>query len=442
MRALAWLFGALLAVPAAAAELGQDDFAYGLRLEPERSAALYRLELPEAVYLGATRADLGDVRVFNAQGEAVPFTLRIPPQTSINQSEPVPVFPIPGEVREGEMAVRVRTDDRGAVIDVTPSRAVHSAQPIGGYLFDLSQLQAPVHRLTLDWAEPEGGFVAQVELAVSEDLQDWRPLGGATLAELRMAGHQLRRNSIELPGVRGRYLRIDWPRPLAGVSLQTAQAELRDAPAPRLRWREIDGRPDDQSGVVFDSGGHMPVTQVQLAFADDNRLLEARLASGNAMQGPWQPRSGALFYRLRADQAELISPPLTLATVTDRYWRLSAAGQTIPSGVRLRLGWQPRELVFLAQGGSPYVLAFGSGVATAPTSAVPQLLRNVEANPHLVAEAKVAGQVTLAGPRAAEPPPAPLPWRRWALWAVLIAAAAGLGLMAWRLARDMRAPKD
>ncbi|MET0585472.1 MAG: DUF3999 family protein [Candidatus Binatia bacterium] len=41
-----------------------------------RQEALYEIEIPAAVCRGVTRADLGDVRIVNGQGEVVPHGLR------------------------------------------------------------------------------------------------------------------------------------------------------------------------------------------------------------------------------------------------------------------------------------------------------------------------------------------------------------------------------
>jgi len=53
-----------------------EDFAYGMAIRADAQDALYEIEIPAAVYRGVTRADLGDVRVFNGQGEVVPHSLR------------------------------------------------------------------------------------------------------------------------------------------------------------------------------------------------------------------------------------------------------------------------------------------------------------------------------------------------------------------------------
>ena len=62
------------------------DFAYGMAIEADAAQdALHEIEIPAAVYRAVTRADLGDVRVFNGQGEVVPHALRPRASSSVNK---------------------------------------------------------------------------------------------------------------------------------------------------------------------------------------------------------------------------------------------------------------------------------------------------------------------------------------------------------------------
>ncbi|MET0733927.1 MAG: DUF3999 family protein, partial [Casimicrobiaceae bacterium] len=49
------------------------DFAWRLPLSTTRDGAFFRVDVPPSLYEGAVRADLGDVRVFNGEGAAVPL---------------------------------------------------------------------------------------------------------------------------------------------------------------------------------------------------------------------------------------------------------------------------------------------------------------------------------------------------------------------------------
>src|SRR5574341_1399103 len=56
--------GVLLGLVSTCAAESIDEFAYALRVDTPRGGALYRVSLPQSVYEGIARADLGDVRVF------------------------------------------------------------------------------------------------------------------------------------------------------------------------------------------------------------------------------------------------------------------------------------------------------------------------------------------------------------------------------------------
>src|SRR3954464_15910819 len=93
-----WL--ALMLVTAAASAqsppVTPESFAHRSRLELGGGGPFHQLTLPLAVYQGAQRDDLGDLRVFNGQGEAVPHALlRSEPALTPQMKETtVPVFPI------------------------------------------------------------------------------------------------------------------------------------------------------------------------------------------------------------------------------------------------------------------------------------------------------------------------------------------------------------
>ena len=73
------------------------DFAYGMELRVDGAGALYEVSLPIEVYRSITRSDLGDVVVFNAAGELVPFALRgaeAVPAAVVRAT--LPVFPVLG----------------------------------------------------------------------------------------------------------------------------------------------------------------------------------------------------------------------------------------------------------------------------------------------------------------------------------------------------------
>ncbi|MGE5738875.1 MAG: DUF3999 family protein, partial [Betaproteobacteria bacterium] len=72
---------------AASAAEAPADFAQRQPLATESDKAFFRLEVPDSVYEGAARADLGDLRVFNGDGAVVPFAF-LPRPSAVTAASP------------------------------------------------------------------------------------------------------------------------------------------------------------------------------------------------------------------------------------------------------------------------------------------------------------------------------------------------------------------
>lgn len=70
-----------------------DDYSQGIEIATPGGMPLVETAVPDAVYQAVTRADLGDVRVFNAEGLPVPHAFCSSPSTEeptiTDQSLPV-----------------------------------------------------------------------------------------------------------------------------------------------------------------------------------------------------------------------------------------------------------------------------------------------------------------------------------------------------------------
>ena len=128
-----WLMCGLLCLLATAASAeAPRDFAYGIELEASGPEALFAVELPQAVYEGVVRADLGDLRVFNAAGEAVPYAFLPRPSARREKglSLQVPFFALRGAAIAGPVGVEVRLErETGTTAVTTNSRDPMPARP-------------------------------------------------------------------------------------------------------------------------------------------------------------------------------------------------------------------------------------------------------------------------------------------------------------------------
>lgn len=431
--------------------LEQDDFAWGIRLQPATASPFYQLEVPLAVYQGVQRADLGDLRLFNGQGDRLPHELSLPARQLPGRErvEPVALFPLYGS-READLqllSMRISRKDSTGSMSLEQHQLQRAREEVlRGYLLQLWQGDEPraIRRLQLHWGASSNGFIKRLRLEQSDDLIHWRPLGvSAVMADLAFAGERLVQADIPLEGVRQRFLRL---APVSGdmpVELTTIDAMFVENGAARPEaLLEIGApQPGEQAGeYLFELPGPLPVRSVQLLPPELNTITRATLYSRSTPDASWVRRAQGTIYRLLVQETPLEQTALQVGRVTDRYWRLSvdaASGGLGRQQPTIRVGWTPHQLRFSARGEAPYLLAYGS--ALAELSSTGSLLADFNAleRGQLVSEQIRAGQpFELAGSAALEIRQV-YDWKQWSLWGVLILATLLLGWMAWSTLRQI-----
>jgi hypothetical protein len=181
----------------------------------------------------------------------------------------------------------------------------------------------------------------------------------------------------------------------------------------------------------------LPAQYLDLEFPDASDAVSVTVKSRPDASSDWVLRYSGLFYALQESNEVVRTPPARIGTTTDRYWMLETSrdgGWRTGRAPRLRIGWHPHELVFVAQGAPPYTLAYGSarvGAADAPVDALLATLDDpggTRVRPATLDEPRVLG-----GASALEPPP---PTRRIVLWTVLVGAVVALAWLALRALRE------
>lgn len=462
-----------IATAAAAGAPTPKDFAHGLLVQEAPGAPAQQFTVPEAVYQGVTRPDLGDLRVFNGGDVVVPHALCLAPEpqpAAVRQQE-LPVFPLQ---RMAVPAGRPRiAAAQGRVIVQTPSgtsvQVLESPNALGAtpaapppadgaetFVVDASGAAGPLRALRLAWSTPDGASEAFVRVEASEDLDAWRTIvAGTTLLRATADGRALERSHVDLPEARYRYLRLARNEGPALAIHSVAADVVHPAEPPEPLWFAAMPAADaDRDGYLFDAGRLAPVHAARVVLPVPNMALRVELDSRRAPDAPWQRRwSGevssvappadppppdiAAKYGLEPSAA-----PSAFGPVTDPLWRVrvvrgaESLGDARPT---LRLAYHPARLRFLAQGAGPYRVAYGSArVAPAETIACDGLLPG--GNEALVGAATVspAPAAAFGGPGALAPLAPPTPVRQIALWAVLLAGTAVLVAMALALLRRLR----
>ena len=367
----------LVALFAAAAHAERPaDYAFGLPLTPGGPDAFQRVAVPASVYEGAVARDLADVRLFNADGELVPFAW-VPRRPVPRERAPaiaLPMFPLYVDRDKRDvsgLALTVVKNAAGTTVSVNSAdNEPATGNVLGGYVLDASALEEPLVALNFTLPQSTGATTMRLAVAASDDLAAWRNVAGdATLVNIEYAGQRLTRNRIEIAPIKAKYLRLSWTpdRPIIEFGAVSAEFGDRAVETPR-QWRSAVGKPvsDHEGDFEYDLGGAFPVDRIAVDLATPNSVVPATLsARANAAQ-PWQLVGSTVFYRLEQPGGDVMSPPFPVAGGERRYWlvhidpRSGATSQSPP----LRAGWQPNEIVFAARGKPPFTLAYGKYAAS------------------------------------------------------------------------------
>jgi hypothetical protein len=427
------------------------DFAYGSLLESDGALPLRRVDLPPWVYQGVLRADLGDLRVFNGDGELVPHALlpRPAPATSTAPDAALPYFPIKATSGSAldALDVKIERTPGGTITRVVAARAGKSAdQVISAYVIDASRFDQPIAALDLDWREPQGGLAGTLRVESSDDLARWSTLvPQAPVVMLQFGGQRLERKQIEFAASRYKYLRLSWPAGQPPLELTAIRARPGSVVVEAARaWHAVTGTPRHEGEFEFDLGGQFPLDRLRVELPQDNTVVTVQLLSRRDVASEWRPVANAVLYRLRQGGQVVTNPDLATSVSHDRYWllRVDQKGGGIGRGsVLLHAGWVPQTLVFVARGNGPYQLAYGNARALPTAYTIESLVPGFRSDTPLQASAaRALEQRTLGGAPALRPGP---DYRTWTLWGVLILGVLLLGWMAWRLARQLgAAPSD
>jgi hypothetical protein len=413
-----------------AAAPAPQDFAYGYSVVASSDASAHRLTLPVAIYQGTVRDDLGDLAVFNARGEVVPFFIRpVPAETRpAHPPEFLPLFPLPGATPASAAEMRVTVASPRVALTWSSAGGALRALPCQ-YLIDARALEDSVAALQLVWAQAPPPFSGRLRIESSDDLDSWRMAAVAPVASLQADGREFLKARIELPPTRANYWRLTWIGGAPGIPIAKVQAEFAPAEAdPGWSSVTVAARQDARRDRVFDLRGHLPVERVDLRLAEMNSVVTADLYSRKDPQAAWNFVTRARFYRIHTPRGDDENPPIDVPLNRDRYWLARLPDSTSAADPALTAAWHPSEVVFLAEGSPPFLIAYGSRGATAVRTDLTPFIANTTLSPATLADAEqLGGAARLAAPKP------PFPWRRGILWLVLLGALAALGYMAARL---------
>jgi hypothetical protein len=426
-----------------------DDYSQGMEIVTSSGLPLVETVVPDAVYQTVTRADLGDVRVFNADGLPVPHAFCSSPSSGEAPitEQALAVFELREAPPENTGGSRIEVQTAGGTQVNVLEAGSEQPVPVNGriHIIDARDGEDPIRAINFEWASPDGASQAQVSIEAIDDLDRWRVLVPASTLLLATRGdQQLRRERIALPPQAYDYLRVqrtDGGPPLAINRVMAERVGVAAQIEPAWFMATMLAV-DDPKVLFFDTGRRAPLTYARLRLPQDNSSVRATLHSRDDGKAPWVERWSGEVYRIVTDTERRESPPASFTATSDRYWRLQIAKDPqLYRGTLLELGYRPARLRFLSQGAGPFTLAFGSRRAeVSPASACDSLLADVrsEERARMVGEGFAQGARVLGGDKALRALPRETPVRLVVLWTVLVVGVGLLVAMALTLLKRVR----
>ena len=412
--------------------------------------ALHRMTVPYEAYRDS-KPDLADMRIFNAKGEAMPIAFAGVPEPE--QSAPVtttlPIFPLfePPRGQESQaLDVRVKASADGTIVSVRNTPRVAGVAPQQrpvAWLLDASQLKDFIRFLVIDWNAGPGTEVARVTVEGSEDLRYWVPLTtNAPLLRVEQAGQVLAQRKVDLRPVKPKYLRITSDRREFVLREVQAESPAKYRPLARLQGIAIGKEGAKPGEYMFDLGARLPVETVKLKLGAANSIAPVTLLATDDPKKEPQRIASATFYWLVRDGVDVKSPAVEVGRHSARYWIARLDPNSPPPGggpPALEVEWRPAQVVFVARGDGPFTLNFGNPEVKRAVLDVNQLIPGYERGAELklsptqvgiVNTTEIKGDFVRSVTGGASP-------RKLALWAVLVVAVIALGVMAYKLVKQV-----
>jgi hypothetical protein len=430
--------------------------------------AIVQLRLSRDVYLRSHSALLNDLRLFDADGNNIKFSLINPAEQQRTSRVVVPVraFPVfdsnknpAGPTQEFEM----KTSKDGSLLSVSTKGKFaldHSSRTLSSLILDVRSPGAGVAPTqlvgALNLGLPAGttNYSAKVALEVSNDLKSWDPVCESPLNWLVNEQTDTLANSrIVFPPTSFRYARLTW---LEGTPIEFGRIDAEFETQTALPYETDSLVVAPQAGrfpndLLYPVALAIPVEKLGLRFHQQNIVFPAVLGQyielpdrglGARNTEKFHPRLRFTFYQLvqggrTKSNLDLVTEPLHAD-----HWILRSE-TAMPEKPALQISWTPSTMIFVANGRAPYTLAVGrAGAASAqlptaqvvPGFAMDELLAAERAELGPMGAAKTNGPGQGEGANAAASARA----RVVLLWSFLLLGVAILGFMTWKLTAQMR----
>lgn len=354
------------------AEANAEDFHFKASLTAG-SESLQSVELPWSVMSNLLQKNQQDLRVYNAEQQAVPFAVRYLSvnQQAEQQTRTLNFFPMGDIEKLGTILEKEASNGRYKMIKLikTGQRYLIIDNP----RLDDSQRRLPLQSLTLDWQNLRHWLPKSLKVEVSNNLSQWKTVGIEALPYRLSEGGTALENkvlSFKAP-ITQRFIRLSGGEDFNPLleSLKNVSALYRQVRvANDLNWNAVKLQATEQTHqfqyAVLPS---LPVQQWRFHDLAAGSLYKGKFSAryehyAAEKNASWGSRRSFSQYTLQTEAGLIRSKDVNAKHLsrTDA-WRFDfdqlINGDSPP---KLALGWKPMEVVFVAQGNGPFELRYGS----------------------------------------------------------------------------------
>lgn len=434
------------------------------KLDANGQDALYRTEVPKAVYQHSRSESLKDLTIHNANGEQVPYALLPyealnPLNTTTYDTKPLPVYPISEYQLKDPATLNIKiesTDNHHIDPTVTLKTNSQVKDTKSIYLIDAGKDHPALKSLRVDWLGGEGALLS-LEILASDDLKTWSSAGHAVLLKTTADGKVLSQNSITLDSpTEQRFLQIR-PSDNSLLVLTKINAEYSNLQsiAPHLLWQDLKllsrelNQKTGEINLDFESPGRYAISRLRVMLPETNTITNAKVFARKSSSDPWQYISAASLYHVIKQAKIYTNSDITVYPTSARYWRLQfnqANGGLGSENPNLSAGWLPDTFIWNARGKAPFSLQIGNNPDVVNNVAIDSLISNFSAEPELKIKKiqqlpksglSIESQTTIQSDTAAANAwTSPPDYKRWMLWGGLLTGVLLLAGMAYSLLKS------
>lgn len=417
-----------------------EHYAYQAELT-ESEAALQRVEIPIDVLLAVTRADLGDIRVFDSAGKSLPSSIRkAPPQQLEKQVElPFHVFSSYSKRSSKIVTTREQTSQKDQISEIRTTETIPVDQTRPVYIIELGDDDSgiTIESVELQWThQPDDQFL-RLRVEVGNNLDNWRTIQKRKILTNANTDKPEWRTIDSIPKSK-KYLRLTPLISVDSFEIQKVVGSYHQSIAETKIWHRLEAlrQPEDhQDFYAFDMPAVIKADQLRFIPATEQTLIGGELyASKDDFEHKFRVRRRLQQHNFTDGEIKP-SPVIKLPGQKYQHWWFKP-DRVLDSPPHAEIAFPVYEMLFLGNDAGPFRLAWGNFEASAPNNDLTGILSDQQKQTQ--AELVQLRTVDIMGGEARLTPPVKLPWLKWLLWLLMFAAVAATGKMALSLLRDMK----